>query len=153
LRLLLSACLHTPGAPSTSLGPSGEVTVRTVLAGGDPSGAPGQRMELARYTIPPRTKLVAHHHPGMQLAYIESGALTYTVIAGTVTVHAADGSMRAIGPGQTGTIKAGEWIAETEEIVHFGANDTDQPIVILASSLFLAGQPPAIPVSPTPSST
>ena len=55
--------------------------------------------------------------------------------------------------GQTGTIGAGEWIAENEQIVHFGENGTDQPVTILASSLFTAGDPPAILVSPAPAST
>jgi quercetin dioxygenase-like cupin family protein len=110
-------------------------------------------MDLARYTIPAHAKLAPHHHPGMQLAYIESGTLTYTVIEGTVTVHASDGTTRTIAPGQTGTIKTGEWLTETPEIVHFGANDSDQPITILASSLFVTGDPPAIVVSPAPSSS
>ena len=89
----------------------------------------------------------------MQLAFIESGTLTYTVISGAVEVHARDGTTRTIGPGQTGTIGAGEWIAENEQIVHFGENSTDQPVMILASSLFMAGDPPAILVSPAPAST
>jgi len=125
--------------------------VRTILAGGDPAAAPGERLELARYTIQPHTKLAAHHHPGMQLALIETGTLTYTVISGSVDVHATDGSTRTISAGKTGTINAGEWIAENEQIVHFGENGTDMPLAILASSLFMAGAPPAIVVSPAPS--
>jgi quercetin dioxygenase-like cupin family protein len=146
----IAAC----SSASMSAAPSGSaaVTVRTVLASGAPSfAAPGYEMDLARYTIPPHAKLAPHHHPGMQLAYIESGTLTYTVIEGTVTVHAIDGSTRTIGPGQTGQIRTGEWLTETPEIVHFGANETDQPISILASSLFVQGDPPAIVVTPAPS--
>jgi quercetin dioxygenase-like cupin family protein len=149
--LALAACSGNPAG--TQPAASSAVTVRTVLASGAPSQAPGYEMDLARYTIPAHAKLAPHHHPGMQLAYVESGTLTYTVMEGTVTVHAADGTTRTIGPGQTGTIRTGDWLTETPEIVHFGANDTDQLIVILASSLFLAGDPPAIVVSPAPTSS
>jgi quercetin dioxygenase-like cupin family protein len=152
--LIFGACGATPAAsaPAASApGPSPAPVVRAILAGGDPAAAPGQRLELARYTIQPHTKLAAHHHPGMQLALIETGTLTYTVISGSVDVHAADGTTRTISAGQTGTINAGEWIAENEQIVHFGENGTDKPLTILASSLFLAGAPPAIVVSPAPS--
>lgn len=132
--------------------PSGAAAVvRTVFAAGNPAAAPGQRLELVRYTIPPHTKLAAHHHPGTQLALIESGTLTYTVIEGSVVVHAPDDSTRTIGPGETDTIKAGEWIAETERVVHYGSNATDQPLVILVSSLLAVGEPAAIPESPAPS--
>jgi quercetin dioxygenase-like cupin family protein len=125
--------------------------VRAILAAGNPAAAPDANLELVRYTIQPGTALVAHRHPGMQLALVESGTLTYTVIEGTVTVHQTDGGTRPIGPGETGTIVAGEWIAEDQSIVHFGKNAGTVPVVILASSLLATGQPPAIPVSPAPS--
>jgi quercetin dioxygenase-like cupin family protein len=88
----------------------------------------------------------------MQLAYIESGTLTYTVIEGTVTVTATDGTTRTVGPGQTATIGPGEWLVESEDIVHFGENAGSVPVVILASSLLEAGEPAAVPVDPAPSS-
>jgi quercetin dioxygenase-like cupin family protein len=131
--------------------------VRTVLAGGRPGAAPNDNLELARYVIQPGTRLVAHHHPGMQLAFIESGTLSYTVLVGTVTVHGVGGASRTIAAGQTGTITAGEWIAEDESIHHFGENAGTVPVVILASSLLEADEPPAIPdpsssAGPSPSS-
>ena len=85
------------------------------------------------------------------LAMIESGVLTYTVVQGEVTVHQADGGSRIIRVGETGRIVAGEWIAEHEGIVHFGENAGSEVVVILASSLLEADEPPAIPVSPAPS--
>ena len=95
--------------------------VRSVLAAANPSAAPDDNLELVRYTIQPGTALAVHRHPGTQLALVESGTLTYTVIEGEVTVHEADGGTRLIGPGQTGMIAAGEWIMEHEGIV--GASD------------------------------
>ncbi len=155
--LLLAACAAaSSGTPATTpgatAGASTAPVVRSVLAAGQPSSAPGENLELVRYTIAPHTALAPHHHPGMQLAIIESGTLTYSVIDGTIVVHAADGSTRTIGPGETDTIGPGEWIAETPSIVHYGANDTDAPVVILAASLLAADEPPAIAVTPSPSS-
>jgi hypothetical protein len=67
-----------------------------------------------------------------------------------VTVTGVDGTPRTVGSGQTATIVAGEWLIESQEIVHFGENAGTVPVVILAASLLEAGQPPAIPVSPSP---
>ncbi len=140
------------GAASLAPGETIPPVVRTVLAGSNPSAAPDDALELVRYTIQPGTTLAVHRHPGTQLALIESGQLTYTVVEGEVVVHGVDGGTRVIGPGMTGTIQPGEWIMEHEGIVHFGANETKAPVVILASSLLEADEPPAIPVAtPSPS--
>lgn len=149
--LLLTACtgLAPIGAPAGDPSASAPPVVRDVLAAGEPSAAPARNLELVRYTIQPGTALAAHRHPGMQLALIESGTLTYTVIEGEVTVHQVDGRTRSIGPGDTGTIAPGEWIVEHEGIVHFGANKGSDPVVILASSLLESDEPPAIAM-PTP---
>jgi quercetin dioxygenase-like cupin family protein len=147
--LVAAAVTACAGQPPASVVAAASVppVVRAVLAGGGPASAPGRKLELARYTIEPATKLAAHRHPGMQLAYIEAGTLTYTVIDGRVTVHAADGGERTIGPGETGSIAVGEWIAEDETVVHFGENAGPEVVVILASSLLEDGQPAAIPVA------
>lgn len=150
--LALAGCQAAPTASvETTSGASLPPVVRQVLAAGDPAAAPGERLELVRYTIQPGTALPAHHHPGMQLAYVESGTLTYNVIEGEVTITSADGAPRKVGPGETATVVAGEWLVETEDIVHFGENGGPDPLVILAASLLEAGQPAAIPVSPSPS--
>jgi quercetin dioxygenase-like cupin family protein len=147
--VLLSACAAAP-PPSSAPSLSTEPVVRTVLASGAPATAPMDQLALARYTIQPGTKLATHRHPGMQLAFIEAGTLTYTVVQGAVTVHQADGATRLISAGQTGKIAPGEWIVEDETIVHFGANEGPEVVVILASSLLEADEPPAIPVTPAP---
>jgi quercetin dioxygenase-like cupin family protein len=154
--LAVLACAGSAGssggvAPAAVASGSIPPVVRSVLAASQPSAAPDDNLELVRYTIQPWTQLAAHRHPGTQLALIESGTLTYTVIEGEVTVHQVDGGSRVIGPGDTGSIAPGEWIMEHEGIVHFGANEGDVPVVILASSLLEADEPPAIPIeSPAP---
>jgi hypothetical protein len=72
------------------------------------------------------------------------------VIEGSVTVHAVDGATREIVAGQIGRIGPSEWIVEDETVVHFGENEGPAVVIILASSLLEADEPPAIPVTPAP---
>jgi quercetin dioxygenase-like cupin family protein len=125
---------------------------RTVLAQSvNPPGARGRTLGLARVTIPAHTRLGLHRHPGVQLAYVQKGTLTYTVKRGVVNVYcgAADQNprvVRRIRGGQTGSVKAGEWVIERPRVVHFGANNGDRRVVILLTTLFRSGSPASIPV-------
>lgn len=128
--------------------PSGGV-MREVLVSGQPAGAPGQVLELVRYTIPPGTLLPAHTHPGMQAAFLESGTLHYTVVEGEVPLtRAAIGTGTpvadavAAGEGED-VIRAGDSFVEPAGVVHFGRNAGPEPVVILVSSLLTVGEPPA----------
>lgn len=145
--------------PRPTMAP-GEV-IRTVLSRGLPASAPGQALELVRYTIAPDSHLPAHTHPGMQVSYIESGTLTYTVVAGeaTYTRTTADGTVAETGTlvgGQTAELGFGTSLIEPEGMVHFGENLGDEPVVILVASLFQEGAPPstivevATPAAATP---
>lgn len=145
----LEAQTSTPAASPTPAG-----TVREVLSSGDPAGAPGDVLELVRYTIPPGTKLPVHTHPGMQVAQIVSGTLSYTVLDGTVPVtRAASGMIEPVtaASGQV-RIGPGDSFYEAEGVVHFGENAGTEPVVILVASLFEIGEPPAILVG-TPVAT
>ena len=104
-------------------------------------------------TIPAHTRLALHRNPGIQLAYVQKGRLTYTVERGVVNVYrgAADQDprvVRRVTDGQTGSVNAGEWVIERPRVVHFGANDGDRPVVILLATLFKNGSPASIPVMP-----
>lgn len=129
--------------------------VREVLSSGNPAAAPVQALELVRYTIPPGTTLPAHTHPGMQVATIVSGTLHYTVVEGEVPLYrmapsdGTSGAPGAITPedGEV-MILPGDSFAEPEGVVHFGRNLGPEPVVILVASLFVAGEPPAILVTP-----
>jgi quercetin dioxygenase-like cupin family protein len=117
-----------------------------------PPGAPGRTLGLSRVTIPARTALAPHRHPGDQIAYIESGTLTYTVRTGVVRIYrgAADASPRLVGTvraGETRRVPAGEWVVERQGDVHFGANRGQRPVVILLATLFTTGSPASIPVT------
>jgi quercetin dioxygenase-like cupin family protein len=125
---------------------------RNVLAQAvDPPGGLGRTLALSRVRIPPHTRLGLHRHPGVQLAYVQKGTLSYTVTRGVVKVYrgAADQHpvvVRRVSGGQTGSVNAGEWVIERPRVVHFGANHGDGPVVILLATLFKNGSPASIPV-------
>jgi quercetin dioxygenase-like cupin family protein len=150
------ALVPAAGAAGHSLGAdaqSGQAPAREALAQVvNPRGAPGRTLGLSRVTIPARTALAPHRHPGDQIAYIERGTLTYTVRTGVVRIYrgAADASPRLVATiraGETGRVDAGEWVVERQGDVHFGANRGRRPVVILLATLFTTGSPASIPVT------
>ena len=141
---------YTPGTPVAS--PVASIG-REILASGLPPAAPGQSLQLARYTIPAGAKLAVHVHPGMQTAWVVSGELTYHVIKGEAPIGRAE---TAATPGATETLRAGEstilrpgdWVVEAPGTVHYGENLTDEPVILLSAVLFEVDEPAAIPVNP-----
>lgn len=128
----------------------GSTVTRTALAQSDKvRGASGRTLGLARVTIPVGGRIALHHHEGTQVAYIQAGVLTYTVKSGGVTVFSgpADNStvVRKIDAGQTGAIRAGQWIVEQPSTVHRAANKGKAKIVIYLATLLKKGAPPSTP--------
>lgn len=115
-------------------------------------GAPKRELVLSRVVVPAGAKLALHHHLGTQVARIESGVLTYTVQQGSVVVRRGQSDadptvVRTIEAGQTGRIKAGEWIVEQPSDIHRAANASSEPVMIYLATLLKAGAPPATPVN------
>lgn len=128
----------TPEAPA--------VVVRDVLSSAEPGSAPGEVLALVEYTIPAGAVLIVHTHPGVQMATVEAGTLTYHVIeGGSAPVTRADGTEELIGPGESTTFEVGDSFVEPEGMVHYGENLTDEPVVLMVASLFAADEPAAIP--------
>jgi len=102
----------------------------------DPPGAPGNTLTLARYTIAPGAKLSPHVHPGLQMASIDSGTLTYTIVSGIAQVRRAGSATDepVTGPA-TFELEPGDAIIEVGDMVHFGENKGDVPVIILATLL------------------
>ena len=146
---------HT-GTPEAT--PASAAVVREVLSSGLPAAAPGETLELVRYTIPAGTQLPAHTHPGMQVARIESGTLHYTVLAGEVPVTRAAGSDPGLptavtaGGGEV-AIGPGDAFVEAAGVAHYGRNAGPEPVVILVASLFTSGPAPATLLDATPAAT
>src|SRR5215213_7513291 len=121
---------------------SGTPAVRTALAQSTKvKGAKGKTLGLSRVTI------ALHHHEGTQLAYIQSGVLTYSVKSGEVTVMSGPADnptvVRKISGGKTGKIRPGQWIVEQPSTVHQAANNGSAKIVIYLSTLLRTGAPPS----------
>ena len=150
--VLGALALVAAGAAGYAIGGEQVTATREALAGDDnPTGAPGRTLGLSRVTVPPGVRLPLHRHAGTQVAYIDSGTLTYTVRTGSVRVVRGpyDGRHRlvkTIRAGQTKTIPQGTWIVEQPSDIHFAQNRTTRPVVILLSTLFPIGAPPSIPV-------
>lgn len=139
-------------APATSAGaPGTTVAVQKDVLATDPQppGAPGRTLTLIRYTIAPGAKLAPHVHPGVQLASIQSGTLTYTVVSGSVTLTRAGAAPTQVTGPTTITLGPGDVVAETGDMVHYGANDSSSPVVILASLLTETGKDLAVTVTTT----
>jgi quercetin dioxygenase-like cupin family protein len=142
----------SPAASAAATAPA--VTVREVLATGQPPEAPGQTLDLVRYTIPPGTTLAVHIHPGMQVAWVASGQLTYHVLKGAVQ-FGRSANASAGNPGPTETLSAGEstvllpgdWVVEVPDAVHYGENLGTEPLILWATTLLTTGAPAAIPVN------
>jgi quercetin dioxygenase-like cupin family protein len=137
----------------TSRGSTPPAALRIPLATGFPSFAPGRQLTLMRVEIPAGTAFPPHRHPGMQIAYVSSGTLSYTVYRGSVKIYrgVADGSQKlvqTITPGHSGSITAGEWFVETPGLWHSGANRGKRTTVLLTAALLSSSQPVAIPVKP-----
>ena len=113
-------------------------------------GAADRTLGLTRVEIPAGAKLALHHHQGTQIAYVESGVLTYTVVEGEVNVRRGTPGedahvVKRITAGHTGRIKPGEWIVEQPSTHHKAANKGHQKITIFLSTLLKTGAPPSTP--------
>lgn len=146
----LSAAVANQASPAASGTPTAATpaasggVVREVLASSDPAEAPGEVFALARYTIPAGVVLPVHKHPGNQMATVISGTLTYHVVAnGDVPITRANGTKETAHPGDTVTFTVGDSWVEPEGMIHYAENKTDQPVVLLSSSLFAANKPPS----------
>jgi len=132
----LTRTITTTAAPAT--------VVRDVLDNDmTPPGAPDSTLSLVRYTIPAGAKLAPHVHPGVQMASIESGTLTYTVMSGTAQVRRAGATTDKP---TTIALGRGDAVTEAGNMVHFGENKTNAPVVILATLLTAHGHELAEPV-------
>jgi quercetin dioxygenase-like cupin family protein len=148
--LLLGGCGDDDDDAPPSVADGVTEVVRQLLAEASPETTTGQLLELTRVIIPANESIAPHNHPGPQLAIIESGTLTYTVIDGEATVTRAAGSDSAevvtYTSGDKFELHTGDSIMEPTKMVHEASNETDEPVVIYLSSLFPEGEPPATTV-------
>jgi quercetin dioxygenase-like cupin family protein len=144
---------EVPAARTAATGraPAGgtEPIVTDLLGEARPGAAPSYRLRLTRFTFAPGAGNEPHTHPGMQMAYVESGALRFTVLRGEVRIRRASGGVETLTAGHDAVIEAGDWFVERRGLVHFGRNAGSTPLVLAVVSLFEADEPLS---SPAPSS-
>lgn len=137
--------------PEAATPESEPAVVRDVLGTDEPDEAPGELLELSKYTIPAGFVLPVHKHPGVQMATVVSGTLTYHVVSdGEVSVTRADGTTETGAPGDTLVFEIADSWVEPEGMVHWAENLTDQPVILLSTSLFEEGVPASEIVEATP---
>ena len=141
----------TAGMPAGSVPLGGGEFLRKQVGASSPAGAPGEELSLWYYEIPAGFQLPTHHHPGDQIAQVVRGVLTFHVVEGTAEVARADGSTETLVAGDVRQLFPGDAVIENPGLVHFGANEGDEMVVLYTATLFTAGSPAAIPVpSPSP---
>ena len=112
-------------------------------------GANDRTLELSRVAIPAGVELGRHFHQGTQIAFVDKGKLRYTVHTGGVTVKTGSPGestvVRKIKPGQTGTLRTGDWIVEQPTTQHSAANRSNKKVVIYLSNLLKTGASASTP--------
>jgi quercetin dioxygenase-like cupin family protein len=125
-----------------------EIT-RQVIEDGVPDSAQGQVLELTRVIIPAGMEIAPHTHPGLQLAVIVEGTLTYTVVEGQVEVTHDSGTAsvttQTVRSGETVELRPGSAVMEVPGMVHMARNDGDVAVVVYLSSLFPVDAPASSP--------
>ena len=107
-----------------------------MLSSNHPRSAPGETLELVQYIIPAGAVLPVHMHPGVQMATVESGTLTYHVVShGSADVTRASGIQESIVPGMSTTFAVGDSWVEPVGMVHYAENRTMQPVILISTSL------------------
>ncbi len=140
---------HNHAQPPQSGNAYTQKVTREVMSMGQPvKEAPGYSLELVKYTIPPRTRLPVHIHPGMQTERVEAGTLTFSVVQGTAFITRRDGSKESLNAGQSTHLNVGDQLTEPNGMVHYGENETDNPVVLISASLMEEGKPKAILIKP-----
>lgn len=145
--MALAASLLLPVASAQEATPAAtpaSAASREVLGRGQPAVAPGQELVLTRVVIPPGSTVAAHAHPGMQVIWVESGSVRYTVVSGELPYTTADGVEGTLGAGETMAFGPGDWYVELPGMVHIAENEGDETAVVFSSSLLPAGVPSSI---------
>jgi quercetin dioxygenase-like cupin family protein len=136
------------GAATAALVRAGSPVRELLAQSTNPQGGDGRTLYLQRVTIPADTPLAAHFHQGTQIAAITSGRLRCHVITGRpvgVVRPDADGGapafVRAVKPGETYVVRAGQSVIEPAGSVHEVHAMPGEDVVIYVASLFTNGAP------------
>ena len=130
---------------------------RVVLVGANPPEYEDETLELIKVEVLPGAALPPHSHPGIQIASIAAGQLTYTVLVGEVQIQRAgvdDGPVTAevMTAGNTTVLNAGDAVIEVGGMIHHAENLGTETVVIYASAFRDSTEPASILAEATPAS-
>jgi len=142
-------------ASPTPDGYGGELVKDVLVEDTTVDAAPGETLSLTRYIIPAGAVLPVHYHPGVQMASVEAGVLTYHVVDGELPVTRADGTELTVVSGETVELAEGDSWIEPEGMIHFAENRTDGDVILISTALLESDEPATIVVdlSATPEAT
>ena len=153
LSTALGTSAHDMAAMQATPDPFAGVTVEG-LGAVEPAVAPGQNLELVRLTFEPGASLAMHHHPGPVVISVISGEFTTSFAQSTATVKRAGATEpEAVNSGEEYVLNPGDTVAyDADTTGHVMMNNGTEPLVLMASVLFEAGQPGFIFEEGTPAS-
>jgi quercetin dioxygenase-like cupin family protein len=142
-------------ASPTPDGYGGELVKDVLVEDTTVDAAPGETLSLTRYIIPAGAVLPVHYHPGVQMASVEAGVLTYHVVDGELPVTRADGTLLTVVSGETVELAEGDSWIEPKGMIHFAENRTDGDVILISTALLDSDEPATIVVdlSATPEAT
>ena len=123
-----------------------QALTRTVLGSDNPPTAPDETLQLSLIAIPSGTSLPVHTHPGVQIASVVQGELTYYVLQGSATINRAEGvgtpmPTEELQAGESTVLSDGDTVIERANMIHYGENLGTEPVLIYTASLFATDQP------------
>ena len=126
------------GVPFEAL-PGVEVTF---INEGEPAAASGQSVVLYRVVIHDGGEVPSHTHPGTTNLTVESGTLSWTLLAGTVQVTRPGAALEQVTePGTEILVDPGASLFYNDDVVHVARAAAAVPASVLIAGLFEKGQP------------
>lgn len=142
--LLVLGTLALPGAASAAGQATATPTMPSCMVGveiqplaqGMPPDAGGRALIVARLTIAPGGGFDVHTHPGMLTVTVDSGHLTFTQVDdGEMVLNRADATTEPIVKNDDVILDSGDWLVESEGMLHMAWNRSDEPTVVILSGL------------------
>jgi quercetin dioxygenase-like cupin family protein len=126
------------GVPFEAL-PGVEVTF---INEGEPAAASGQSLVLYRVIIHDGGEVPSHTQPGTTNLTVESGSLSWTLLAGTVQVTRPGAALEQVSePGTEIVVDPGASLFYHADVVHTARAVAAVPASVLIAGLFETGQP------------
>jgi hypothetical protein len=126
------------GGPFEAL-PGVEVTF---INEGEPAAASGQSLVLYRLIIHDGGEVPSHTNPGTTNLTVESGTLSWTLLAGTVQVTRPGAALEQVTePGTEILVDPGASLFYNDDVMHVARAVAAVPASVLIGGLFETGQP------------